>query len=262
MEPTDGDSKQLEVNPPGPTPDTLQRGQFTRVNTYVPEDLSIQLRNVGARIRKSVTEGYATRKWDGEPIAPKVSDPRSQLGHGALRPSIFQSSGESMRRVYTTPHPHSRPTGGLQRFADFGEPPARYIPPTAGGMRVRATSLGDQRTATHAGAAPSGDGSSSKHATTTGEADSDSDSDSELDIAKSPSDKDTLGELFEFGEEERSSAAGSSMFGSRPTGVPAPQGTRTFQQTQSLPAGSLAFGVGGARATQLESLGEDETWRQ
>ena len=76
MEPTNDDSKQPEVTPPGPTPDTLQRGQFTRVNTYVdavtphsnkyltpplflgflsyvPEDLSIQLRNVGARIRKS-----------------------------------------------------------------------------------------------------------------------------------------------------------------------------------------------------------------
>lgn len=165
-----------------------------------------------------------------------------------------------MRRVYTTPHPHSRPSGGLQRFADFGEPPARYIPPTAGGIRVRATSLGDQRTTTHAGAAPSENGSTSKRTTTTGAADSDSDSDSDLDVAKSPSDKDTLGELFEFGEEEKSSAAGPTMFSSRPAGVP--QGGRTLQQTQSLPAGSLAFGVGGARATPLESLGEDETWRQ
>jgi hypothetical protein len=170
-----------------------------------------------------------------------------------------------MRRVYTTPHPFThppsaftQPTPGLQRFADFGEPPANPAPGNS--MRVRATSLGAQRTST---AEPSpANRSSSKIVPDDFDAPSDSDSDN----GKGPADADTLGELFEFGEEEKSSAVGSGMFApaSRPPSVPAAtEGTtRMFQQTQSLPAGSLAFGVRPSHTTPLESLGEDEPWRK
>ncbi|KAG8710553.1 hypothetical protein FRC08_017008 [Ceratobasidium sp. 394] len=240
------------------TLDELPRRQFTRVNTYVSDDLNDQLRHVGQRIRKSVTEGYATNRWNGEPIAPNVPRTRAQLGLG--RPSIFQSpSGEGMRRIYTTPAQTyvPPPTGGLQRFADFGEPPANPTP--GGSMRVRAVSMGAQRpndappTARKVSGKIVPDGF-------------DSPSDSEPEDEKSPGDTGTLGELFEFGEDERSSSMGSSMFGSasRLPDAPASSGsnTRTLQQTQSLPAGSLTFGVKSSHITPLDSLNEDEPWRK
>ncbi|KAG8696452.1 hypothetical protein FRC09_008507 [Ceratobasidium sp. 395] len=243
------------------TPDELPRRQFARVNTYVPDELNDKLRNVGARIRKSVTEGYATNRWNGEPIAPNAPRTRAQLGLG--RPSIFQSgSGDSMRRIYTTPalQPSAPPpsTGGLPRFADFGEPLAKPTPGTS--MRVRAVSMGAQRPDDTA--APTTRKVSGKIVPDG----FDSPSDSESESGGSPKDADALGELFDFGEDERSSSLGSSMFGSvsPPPNAPAASGssTRVFQQTQSLPAGSLAFAVKPSHTTPLESLGEDEAWRK
>ncbi|QRV87771.1 ribonucleotide reductase inhibitor protein [Ceratobasidium sp. AG-Ba] len=240
------------------TPDELPRRAFNRVNTYVPDDLNDKLRNVGARIRKSVTEGYATNRWNGEQIAPNAPRTRAQLGLG--RPSIFQSgSGEGMRRIYTTPaQTLAPPTGGLQRFADFGEPPARPTPGSS--MRVRAASMGAQRPADTT--ATTGRKASAKLVPDG----FDSPSDSESDGDKSPNDQDTLGEMFEFGEDERSAGMGSHMFGSgaRPSNVlAASEGTtRVFQQTQSLPAGSLEFAVRQSHTTPLEPLGEDEPWRK
>ncbi|KAG9126037.1 hypothetical protein FRC07_005156 [Ceratobasidium sp. 392] len=242
-----------------PTPDELPRRQFARVNTYVPDDLNDKLRDVGARIRKSVTEGYATNRWNGEPIAPNVPRTRAQLGLG--RPSIFQSAqGEGMRRIYTTPAQPTAPppsTGGLQRFADFGEPPARPTP--GGSMRVRAVSMGAQRPND---STPPATRKVSGKIVPDG---FDSPSDSESESGKSPTGGDALGELFEFGEDERSSSLGSSMFGSvspPPASVASGGSTRVFQQTQSLPAGSLAFAVKPSHTTPLESLGEDEAWRK
>ncbi|KAG9104261.1 hypothetical protein FRC06_004009 [Ceratobasidium sp. 370] len=244
--------------PTSPESDGPPRRQFARVNTYVSDDLNDQLRNIGARIRKSVTEGYATTKWNGEPIAPNVPRTRAQLGLG--RPSIFQSgSGEGMRRIYTTPAQIyvPPPTGGLQRFADFGEPPAKPTPGDS--MRVRAVSMGAHRpndappTARKVSGKIVPDGF-------------DSPSDSEPEDGKSQADTDALGELFEVGEDERSSSMGSSMFGSasRLPNAPISSGsnTRTLQQTQSLPAGSLTFGVGPSHTTPLDSLSEDEPWRK
>ncbi|CAE6529108.1 unnamed protein product [Rhizoctonia solani] len=261
-------STETNVPTPNPTdsrPPELQRGAFTRVNTYIPEDLATKLRNVPARIRKSVTEGYKT--WEGEPIAPNVShtrrDPRAQLGHGPLRPSIFQSSNnEGFRRVMTTPNPLPSNPGyaGIPRFADFGEPPARPMPAN-GGVRARVASLGNYPPSLPATSRKGSD--SSKHI---GAFDDDSDSDSDVNDAKSAAGSDAFGELFEAGEEKGSGA--SSMFGSRPTASPAvgeaPRQPRSFQQTQSLPAGSLSSsGIGtGQGVSTLDSLDEDEPWRQ
>ncbi|CAE6411506.1 unnamed protein product [Rhizoctonia solani] len=250
-------------NPSDSRPPELQRGSFTRVNTYIPEDLATKLRNVPARIRKSVTEGYKT--WEGEPINSTVShtrDPRSQLGHGPLRPSIFQSSSsEGFRRVMTTPNPLPSNSGynGIPRFADFGEPPARPIPAN-GGVRARVASLGSYPASLPATSRKGSN--SSKHTETVND---DSDSDSDVNDAKSAAGSDAFGELFEAGEEGSSGQSG--MFGSKPVALPAvedvPGQSRAFQQTQSLPAGSLSFGIGTGRGVStLESLDEDEPWRQ
>ncbi|KAF8709008.1 hypothetical protein RHS03_02772, partial [Rhizoctonia solani] len=251
-------------NPSDSRPPELQRGSFTRVNTYIPEDLATKLRNVPARIRKTgVTEGYKT--WDGEPIAPSVShtrDPRAQLGHGPLRPSIFQSSNnEGFRRVMTTPNPLPSNSGytGIPRFADFGEPPARPIPAN-GGVRARVASLGTYPASLPATSRKGSN--SSKHTETVND---DSDSDSDVNDGKSATGSDAFGELFEAGEER--SSGQSSMFGSKPVALPttgdAPRQPRSFQQTQSLPAGSLEFGIGTGRGVStLESLDEEEPWRQ
>ncbi|KAF8760394.1 hypothetical protein RHS01_01605 [Rhizoctonia solani] len=219
-------------NPSDSRPPELQRGSFTRVNTYIPEDLATKLRNVPARIRKTgVTEGYKT--WDGEPIAPSVShtrDSRAQLGHGPLRPSIFQSSNNE------------------------GPIPAN------GGVRARVASLGTYPASLPATSRKGSN--SSKHTETVND---DSDSDSDVNDAKSATGSDAFGELFEAGEER--SSGQSSMFGSKPVALPttgdAPRQPRSFQQTQSLPAGSLEFGIGTGRGVStLESLDEEEPWRQ
>lgn len=219
--------------------------------------------------RAGVTEGYATKKWDGEPIAPglpRPRDPRAQLGHGPLRPSIFQSSNEGIRRVVTTPAITSNYTG-VPRFADFGGPPARPLP-AVGGVRARVASLGNYPSSVPA-ISESESGTISHHS-------SNSDSESDLDGARSATaGSDPLAELFESGE-ERAPSVGSSMFGSRPAAAPtpapastqaalgvSPRQPRVFQQTQSLPAGSLSFGIGtGQGVATLESLGEEEPWRQ
>ncbi|KAH7343432.1 hypothetical protein B0J17DRAFT_176168 [Rhizoctonia solani] len=64
----------------------------------------------------------------------------------------------------------------------------------------------------------------------------------------------------------RQGSSSSNMFGSRPAALPVagePRQPRTFQQTQSLPAGSLEFGIGtGHGVSTLEPLDEDEPWRQ
>ncbi|KAJ1309010.1 hypothetical protein OPQ81_004692 [Rhizoctonia solani] len=257
-----------ETNAPMPDPNDsrppeFQRGAFTRVNTYIPEDLATKLRNVPARIRKSVTEGYKT--WEGEPIGPSIlskRDPRAQLGHGPLRPSIFQSSNnEGFRRVMTTPNPLPSNSGyaRIPRFADFGDPPARPMPANRG-VRARVASLGSYPPSLPATSRKGSD--SSKHAGTLNE---DSDSDSDVNDAKSAAGSDAFGELFEAGEER--SSGPSSMFGSKPAAPlaaeEAPRQPRSFQQTQSLPAGSLSFGIGtGHGVSTLEPLDEDEPWRQ
>ncbi|CAE6526737.1 unnamed protein product [Rhizoctonia solani] len=258
-------SEETNIPTPNPTdsrPPELQRGSFTRVNTYISEDLATKLRNVPSRIRKSVTEGY--KVWEGEPIAPAVPnkrDPRAQLGHGPSRPSIFQSSNnEGFRRVMTTPNPLPSNSGysGIPRFADFGEPPARPIPAN-GGVRARVASLGNYPPSLPATSRKGS--SSSKHTRTL---DDDSNSESDENEVKSAADSDAFGELFEAGEEKGSGT--SSMFGSRPAALPVegePRQPRAFQQTQSLPAGSLEFGIGtGHGVSTLESLDEDEPWRQ
>ncbi|CAE6505575.1 unnamed protein product [Rhizoctonia solani] len=210
-----------------------------------------------------VTEGYKT--WEGEPIAPRVPhtrDPRVQLGHGPLRPSIFQSSNnEGFRRVMTTPNPLPSSSGytGIPRFADFGEPPARPMPANRG-VRARVASLGNYPPSLPATSRKGSD--SSKQAGTLND---DSDSESDVNDAKSAAGSDAFGELFEAGEERGSGP--SSMFGSKPVALPtegeAPRQPRPFQQTQSLPAGSLTFGIGtGHGASTLESLDEDEPWRE
>jgi hypothetical protein len=91
------------------------------------------------------------------------------------------------------------------------------------------------------------------------------DSDSDVNDAKSAAGSDAFGELFEAGEERNSGQ--SSMFGSKPVTIPTtedvPRQPRQFQQTQSLPAGNLSFGIGTGRGVStLESLDEDEPWRQ
>ncbi|KAG8739375.1 hypothetical protein FRC10_005694 [Ceratobasidium sp. 414] len=232
--------------------------ELSHVEPMESVDESAQLpKPTSAEPAPGVTEGYATNRWNGEPIAPNAPRTRAHLGLG--RPPLFQSaSGEGMRRIYTTPaQPYAPPpTGGLPRFADFGEPPANPTPGSS--MRVRAVSMGAQR--------PNDAPPTRKVSGKIVPDGFDSPSDSEPEDGKSQTDADTLGELFEFGEDERSSSMGSSMFGSasRPPNAPVSSGsnTRTLQQTQSLPAGSLTFGVKSSHTTPLDSLNEDEPWRK
>jgi hypothetical protein len=63
----------------------------------IPEDLDRQLRNVGARIRRSVTEGYATQR------SQLLSDPASYARESRSRDdsTLFRTSNDVLLSVYS-----------------------------------------------------------------------------------------------------------------------------------------------------------------
>ncbi|KAF8524626.1 hypothetical protein BU17DRAFT_63184 [Hysterangium stoloniferum] len=81
-------------------------------DTLIPEDLNLALQNLGSRVRKSVTEGYATPQ---NPSTPFSSPAKPSTANNTLTP-IFSSARDTLNSVYSpggpqlplTPSPRKR----------------------------------------------------------------------------------------------------------------------------------------------------------
>ncbi|KAI0268200.1 hypothetical protein BC834DRAFT_968409 [Gloeopeniophorella convolvens] len=75
----------------------------TSANDLVSADLTARLQNVGSRIRRSVSEGYATHRFS--PASMQGQTARSTSING---PPIFRSSNDTLHAVYSQFPPPSR----------------------------------------------------------------------------------------------------------------------------------------------------------
>ncbi|KAG8982442.1 hypothetical protein FRB90_006785 [Tulasnella sp. 427] len=104
--------------------------------TYVPQDLSASLANVGRRVRQSVQQGYKTDRVLGITGNRYAADdtfvPSSTAG-GAT-PYIFRSDVDALEAAKFS---YSNQTRGLHRFCDAGTEPT-WGPAGAASERKRA----------------------------------------------------------------------------------------------------------------------------
>lgn len=90
--------------------------------TYVPQELSADLANVGRRIRQSVQQGYKTDKVLGIGASRYALDDTSipSSSSGGATPFIFRSDVDTLEAAKFS---YSNQTGGLPRFCDSGTEP-------------------------------------------------------------------------------------------------------------------------------------------
>ncbi|KAJ8522950.1 hypothetical protein ONZ45_g459 [Pleurotus djamor] len=81
-----------------------------------PPDLAAALRSVGARARKSVTEGYATNRYFPS-ASQNALEPPSRGGQ------LFRSAHDTLREVYSSPHlQFSNSSSSKKRSLNLGNP--------------------------------------------------------------------------------------------------------------------------------------------
>ncbi|KAA1466490.1 hypothetical protein DENSPDRAFT_925907 [Dentipellis sp. KUC8613] len=90
-------------------------------NVYLSPDLTAQLQNVGLRVRKSVTEGYATHRFTSAPSASSRSFKRSATTPHLFtdKSPIFRSASDTLHAVYTENTRRPPPPSKLKRDRDL-----------------------------------------------------------------------------------------------------------------------------------------------
>ncbi|TFY72953.1 hypothetical protein EVG20_g24 [Dentipellis fragilis] len=90
-------------------------------NDYLSPDLTAQLQNVGLRVRKSVTEGYATHRFTSAPSTSSRSFKRSATTPHLFtdKSPIFRSASDTLHAVYTENTRRPPPPSKLKRDRDL-----------------------------------------------------------------------------------------------------------------------------------------------
>ncbi|EPQ59228.1 hypothetical protein GLOTRDRAFT_136155 [Gloeophyllum trabeum ATCC 11539] len=88
----------------------------------IPDDVFARLRNVGSRVRKSVTEGYNTHRYTGLGTPPIDASPAGSTLMRETSGPIFTSSNAALHQVFgAAGHPPAPVPSTLKRARSFME---------------------------------------------------------------------------------------------------------------------------------------------